>query len=183
MTLQDDSFKSPEDTTCEGLAALKDALRTEKEGIRSYLDMAGITSDPTGKNMFAALARDEEDHAQILQEQITRLEEGLDWCTYDQRESEIQKLIPNLQAVEARKRSTEGMNELDALRVALDQEKTAIELYNREAQNLKDEKAREMYRRLAAMEEAHYDILQAQIDYIEGTGYWFGVPEFSLEKQ
>jgi rubrerythrin len=172
-----------EDTSCEGLGALRKALEAEQEGTRLYLEYGGKTNDPTGKKMFAALAADEEDHAKILSEQIERLEKGLAWCAYSPEESALEKLRPNLKTVEARKRSTEGMNDLDALRMALAQEQAAIELYRRESETLEDEQAKEMYRRLAAMEESHYDLIQAQIDYIEGTGYWFGIPEFSLEEQ
>ncbi len=183
MAEEEKAFKSVDETSCEGLGALKTALKAEQEGMRSYLEYARRTKDPTGKNMFIALAQDEEDHARIIQEQISRLEGGLGWCAYKERESELKKLLPGLKQVEARKRSTDGMNELDALRVALEQEKAAIELYTGQAETLKDEQAREMYRKLVAMEEPHYDFIQAQIDHIEGTGFWFGIPEFSLEEQ
>lgn len=182
MAGQEEDFEPVSESSCEGLEAVKNALEAEKEGMRAYLSLARMTEDPTGKNMFISLAQDEEDHARILEEQASLLEGGLGWCSYSARGSEVEKLRPNLKQVEARKRSTEGMNELDALRIALDQEKTAIELYKRQAETLADEKAREMYRKLAAMEEAHYDVLQAQIDHIEGTGFWFGIPEFSLEE-
>jgi rubrerythrin len=170
------------ETSCEGLGALRTALQAEKEGVRMYLEWARRTSDPTGKNMFISLAQDEEDHARVLAEQIARLEKNMSWCSYKERESEIRELRPNLQPVEARKKSTKGMDELDALRVAIAQEKAAIDLYKRQARELKDARARDMYAKLAEMEESHYDLIQAQIDYIEGTGYWFGVPEFSLER-
>jgi rubrerythrin len=171
------------DTSCEGLDALRKALKAEQEGRRLYLEYGEKTGDSTGKKMFSALATDEEDHANILSQQIEHLEKGLAWCSYSPGQSELEKLRPNLKTVEARKRSTEGMNDLDALRVALAQEQAAIELYRQEAESLVDKQAKEMYRRLAAMEESHYDIIQAQIDHIEGTGYWFGIPEFNLEEQ
>jgi len=170
-------------TSCEGLSALRQALEAEHEGKRLYTEYGRKTKDPTGRKMFEALARDEEEHAAILSRQIEHLQKGLSWCSYVPEESELQKLRPNLKTLEARKRSTEGMGDLDALRVALAQEQAAIELYAREAEALEDKQARDMYRKLAVMEEAHYDIIQAQIDYIDGTGYWFGIPEFNLEEQ
>jgi rubrerythrin len=182
MTSNSEDIDFGSETSCEGLDALKAALEAEKDGVKTYLELARKTGDPTGKNMFIALAQDEEDHARVLAEQIRRLEENLEWCEYRDHGSEIEKLRPNLEPVEARKKSTEGMNELDALRVALAQEKEAIDLYKRQAEELEDKRAREMYARLAEMEESHYDLIQAQVDHIEGTGYWFGIPEFSLEK-
>ena len=183
MAAHEENIDFGDDTSCEGLNALKTALESEKEGADSYREYARKTTEPTGRKMFEVLARDEEDHAAILQEQVSRLGKGLSWCTYVPRESELQMLRPNLAQVEARKHSTEGMNDLDALRIAIAQEKTSIELYRLQAQALQDEQARDMYRNLAATEETHYDFLQAQLDYIEGTGFWFGIPEFSLEEQ
>jgi len=183
MTEKESDFRPVEETSCEGLQALRQALDAEKEGMRAYMRLARKTSDTTGKNMFIALAQDEENHARVLQEQERQLENGLEWCGYEEKPSEILKLMPNLKPVEARKHSTSGMDQLDALRVALAQEQTAIELYRRQAETLSDGNAREMYRRLREMEESHYDLIQAQIDYIEGTGFWFGIPEFSLEEQ
>jgi hypothetical protein len=31
------------------------------------------------------------------------------------------------------------------------------------------------------MEEEHFALIQTQIDYIEGTGYWLGIREFTLD--
>ena len=60
-------------------------------------------------------------------------------------------------------------------------EKTAAEFYRAQAKAADDGKAREMYQRLAAMEEAHCELVQAEIDAIGKTGFWLGLREFSLE--
>jgi hypothetical protein len=33
------------------------------------------------------------------------------------------------------------------------------------------------------MEAAHYALIQAEIDSIQQTGFWFGLPEFTLESE
>jgi hypothetical protein len=33
------------------------------------------------------------------------------------------------------------------------------------------------------MEQAHAALIQAEIDNITATGFWFGLPEFTLEGQ
>lgn len=38
-----------------------------------------------------------------------------------------------------------------------------------------------MFSYLLKMEEEHFALIQAQIDYIEGTGYWLGIREFTLD--
>ena len=41
--------------------------------------------------------------------------------------------------------------------------------------------ARELFRRFLEIEEGHLALVQAQIDFVTGTGYWFDVREFNLE--
>lgn len=31
------------------------------------------------------------------------------------------------------------------------------------------------------MEDAHYQILEAELDGIKGTGFWLGIPEFTMD--
>jgi hypothetical protein len=38
-----------------------------------------------------------------------------------------------------------------------------------------------MYARLTEMEEAHYNLIQAELDHIKDVGFWFGIQEFTLE--
>lgn len=42
--------------------------------------------------------------------------------------------------------------------------------------------ARGLFSRFLEIEEGHLAIVQAQIDHVSGTGYWFDVREFDLEE-
>ncbi|MCD8491264.1 MAG: hypothetical protein LRY51_04880 [Geovibrio sp.] len=42
--------------------------------------------------------------------------------------------------------------------------------------------AKKLFTDLAAVEQKHYDILQAEIQFIQQDGFWFDMMEFSLEK-
>ena len=44
-----------------------------------------------------------------------------------------------------------------------------------------DENFQVLFKRLYEMEQNHYDFTFAQLDYIKGTGFWFDIPEFSME--
>jgi len=173
-------FKVTDTSLPEGLEALRRAVEVEKEEMGLYMEYARKTSDPTGKNIFISLARDEEGQIKILEEQIALLEKRLPWKRYEQRSSEIQDYMSHMMPVEKREKSTSGKDQLGMLRAALAREREAIDFFRTQARELGDENAKDMYRKLAAMDEAHYDMIQAQIDAIEGTGFWFGIPEFSL---
>ncbi len=49
--------------------ALEQAIRNEKASIASYRETAGKTSDPEGKAMFEDLAREEEGHLALVEEE------------------------------------------------------------------------------------------------------------------
>jgi len=44
---------------------------------------------------------------------------------------------------------------------------------------MKDE-GRKMFARFVEIENGHIDMVQAELDYISGTGYWFDFKEFDM---
>lgn len=167
----------------ETLKAIKLAMETEKRGLESYLVFARQTKDETGKNMFILLARDELDHFEILERSLAELEVGGTWAGIEIQESLIEQVVPKLRERDVRSRGLEGTDQIQALNTALDQERRSIELYSRQLAKVTDPSARKVFRRLVAMEEAHYDIIQAELDSVNNTGFWFEIPEFNLEEE
>jgi bacterioferritin (cytochrome b1) len=41
--------------------------------------------------------------------------------------------------------------------------------------------ARDMFARFLEIEEGHIAAVQAELDYLSKTGYWFGIKEFDME--
>jgi rubrerythrin len=72
---------------------------------------------------------------------------------------------------------------LSALQVALNLEKRAIDFYGEQEKKSKDEIAQKMWKRLREIEESHYQLIQAEIDTLTKTGFWFDFREFSLEME
>jgi rubrerythrin len=163
------------------IKALETALEAEKTGLINYLDFAYQTKDETGKNMFLRLAMDEFEHMRLLEKQAHSIQKEECWLSVTIEPSEIEKLIPKLQDKDLRIRGKQGIDQLGALRTAMDLEDQAIKFYRNQPQIGQDQNAKEMYGRLAEMEQAHYELLQAEIDAIEKTGFWFNLREFSLE--
>ncbi|MFH1422641.1 MAG: ferritin family protein [Planctomycetota bacterium] len=166
--------------TPEVIKAIETAIAAERQGAKVYLDLARKTSDPTGKNMLISLASDEFEHLIIFINQLDAARNQGMLLEVKVKESEIAQLQPKLRNYRTEK-SSEGTNELGALRTAMDQERSAIEFYNEQQEITNDPAAKKMYIELVEIEQSHYDLLQAQIDYINKTGYWFDIPEFRLE--
>jgi rubrerythrin len=163
------------------IKALEIAISSEKTGLKTYLDFGYKTKDESGKNMFIRLASDEFEHMSILEKQRESIQEKECWITVKLAKSDIEKLIPEIKSKSAKIKGKEGLDQMSALRTALDLEDRAIKFYREQAQLSTDAKAKDMYEQLVKMEQAHYELLQAEIDYIEKTGFWFNLREFSLE--
>ena len=163
------------------LRALKTAIEAEKKSLSTYLQFALKTDDASGKNTFIHLAADEFEHVKILERQSKSIQESGDWLKVEIEASDVEIIVPRLGDKDVKIRGTSGQDQLSALRTALAMERRAQEFYATQVRATQDKKARDMYQRLSEMEEAHYELIQAEIDTISRTGFWVGLREFSLE--
>jgi rubrerythrin len=168
----------PEMTDPQTLAALATAIEAEKQSLRSYLRLAWDTRDASGKQMFIRLATDEFEHTRLLEtwQGDRRPPAAVEQTT-------IERLVPKLSDKSLQIRGTEGQNQLSALNAALDLEKSARAFYEEQGRLTQDEPTRRLFSRLADMETAHYALIQAEVDSIQQTGFWFGLREFTLESE
>ena len=158
------------------------AIRVEKDGLITYLNAARKAKDVGVKNMFISLARDEYHHMEILEKERDLFLAGKTYEPVHLPSSEIEKLIPRVKEAQKKRGAKGEISEIEVLNVALDQEKRSRDYYLKEAESLPDDcRAKKLLYDLAHMEQMHYDLILAQLDYIKGTGFWFDMPEFTLE--
>jgi len=165
-------------TASETSAVLATAIEAEKRSLRVYLGLAWDTRDGSGKQVFIRLATDEFEHMRLLE---TWHGAGRPPGTIEA--SVVQLLVPQLSDKSLRIRESAGQNQLSALNTALDLERSAQAFYEEQSRKAQAEPVRAMFARLAEMEAAHYALLQAEIDSIQQTGFWFGLREFTLESE
>ncbi|MDK9698876.1 MAG: ferritin family protein [bacterium] len=163
------------------LGALKLAISAEKEGLESYLKYALKTEEKTGKDMFLQLALDEVDHMNLLEEQLLHLEETGNYRPKDLPKTLLEKIRPHVAKRAVKISGEQGLSALDALKAALEHEAKAVRFYQDFYYHTDDVAARGIFGRLVEMEQAHVDLIQAEIDSITGSGYWFGISEITLE--
>jgi len=160
---------------------LSDAINLEKNGLSSYLKLARRTNNITGKNMFIQLAIDEFDHQRILEKLYAELAHQNDWPVVEMPESEFETFVPELTEKQVKIRGASGIAELEALTIASAFEQKAMNYYLEKASIVDNEKGKRFLLRLADMEKAHHTIIQAELDYITQTGFWFDIPEFRMD--
>lgn len=163
------------------MAILALAIEAEKESLRQYLNFAWQTKDTSGKNMFIRLALDEYHHWQVLEENVCALQKLREWANFTPFYSGLEQLVPKLSDKSIRIKGSDGQNELSALQTALELENSARNFYLQQAATVQSHSAQNLFRRLAEIEQTHIEIIQAEIDSILKTGFWFGLPEFSME--
>ncbi|MEO0199408.1 MAG: ferritin family protein [candidate division WOR-3 bacterium] len=161
--------------------ALDLAMDIEKDSIFRYLEIARKTKDTSGKNMFITLAMEEVKHLLILSEARQIVEEEVHLKPLEVPKSEIEGVLPDIIKREKKKHGKSELNELDALEIALEHEKKAMDFYEKKSVEMTDETLKNLFKRLYEMERGHYELIMAQLDYIKGTGFWFDMPEFSME--
>ena len=133
--------------------------------------------------MFIRLAIDEYEHRRILDEQLKKLLEGQGWEKVNVPKSEIEKIAPTVKEKQQRTKGESGLAEIDALNTALDLEKKAADFFREKAEQIDEAEAKELFIRLAEWEDSHFDLIQAELDAINQTGFWFGIPEFQMDSK
>ncbi|NYT14282.1 MAG: ferritin family protein [Candidatus Methanofastidiosa archaeon] len=159
---------------------IETAIEAEKETLGTYIKSAIKVSNIVGKNMFLKLALDEMKHREILEAALKAQLEGGKCVFPEVEKNEIKKIVPDVES-EIEKTSHLGQDDLAILMLAQKVEKNGIDYYKDCIKNSWDEETKKMFSYLVRMEEEHYSLIQTQIDYIEGTGYWLGIREFTLD--
>lgn len=165
----------------QAISALKTAVQVENNGLLTYLKFARKTRDEFGKNMFIQLALDEFEHRRILEEQLEKLQKGKPCEKLEIPQSELEQLLPKIKEKDLKTKGEAGLQDLEALNIALELERKAAGFFEEKARLVEDEAAKDLFLRLAKWENVHFNIIQAEIDTINKTGFWFGMAEFRMD--
>ncbi len=165
----------------ELLKVLRTADEAEKEALLTYLKFARQTDDVGGKNMFIRLATDEYGHMVLLDGQINNVVGQKGWQPVEVDKSFVEPLLPKISEKDIRTMGKANANELSALEAARTLEQGAITYYSTNAKNHALPEIQATFTRLAEMERAHLTLIEAEIDNVKKTGFWFDTIEYSVE--
>ncbi|MBE0432893.1 ferritin family protein [candidate division WOR-3 bacterium] len=168
--------------TGEILEVIRESIKLELNGQSFFEAIADATHNELGKKMFMKLAGDEAQHLKTFSDIFTEMV-GEDWKKQI-GELKTDRKAPMIEAL-ARKVANAGKegraSELEAISIAMDLERNAIEFFGNAAQKTSDAKAKEIFAKIADEERLHYDLLQAQHDHLTNSGYWFDIAEFKMD--
>ena len=160
--------------------AMRTAIEMEKSGHRFFTEASNKVKHEVGRKLFSRLASEEIDHMRTFEKIFNEVSGGADW-------KEAMKAVQPARKVpyfdEARKEfKAEDMSvELDYLKQALDLERDAMHFFEKAIQDAESPEAKEIFKRIYDEEQGHYDLIQSEIDSINGTGFWFDVNEFRMD--
>ena len=163
---------------------VKEAIRLEIKGRAFFSHAAEVTESDLGRKMFERLASDEVEHMKAFGQLFTEATGGEEWKKFVRSEErEISDVIEKLKKrmEDAGKEKQQG--DLEALRIGMELERSAVDFFKRLVAESRSATAREMAARIIQEEETHYDLLQAQYDSVHNSGFWLDEAEFRLDGQ
>jgi rubrerythrin len=166
--------------------AIKTAIDYETRVHAVYADTARATIDQTGRRVLQILANEEKEHVDHLRGILDSMKR-----TGRMTEQSLKSALPSRDAIkqgieklradfQAQGEPPEASGEVDLLQKALELEIETGGFYKRMVNELGEEGQR-LFAPFVNIEEGHRAIVQAELDHLTGTGYWFDLQEFGLE--
>jgi rubrerythrin len=165
--------------------AIKTAIEYETKVRDVYKEAQQQLDDAKGKRVMEALFSEEQGHLDYLNSRLSEWEKTGNLNIVD-----LETLIPSHELISEKTqvlKDTVSVSEDDKrhdmeitmLRKALTLEEETSNFYKKMVSELSDE-GQKLFERFVEIEEGHLAIVQAELDYISGPGYWFDIREFDL---
>lgn len=157
---------------------LEFAINMELEGEKYYKKQAEKNNDNGLKNIFLILAKDENDHAKILQNKSNNL-------PYELNNNETLSAVKNLfEGIKDFKNEIKQTPEqLDLYRAALEKENESIQLYEKLLSEANDDKSKDLFKFLINQEKDHYTTLDELVSQLNKCNDWVESAEFGLRPE
>lgn len=162
--------------------AIKTAIVYETRIHDLYQKAATTISDPKGQRVLRALGTDELHHLTYLTGRLEHWQETGELLVENLESTlpPIDKIDRDVENLEAGLSPDDRGDEKLLLSRALAIELETSDFYRKMADELSDA-AREMFARFLELEKEHIAVVQAELDHLSKSGYWFGFKEFDME--
>ncbi|MBW1841934.1 MAG: ferritin family protein [Deltaproteobacteria bacterium] len=163
--------------------AIKTALEYETKIRDIYKDAAERISDPVAKRTLQMLRDDEQYHIDYLRRRL-ELWQKTGKLSADKLDSVIppkETIRKEIEKIEDIMPKDDPSAEIEILSKALKAEVETSNFYRKMVDEMTDE-GQQMFARFLEIEDNHIAAVQAELDYITKTGYWFDFKEFDMEE-
>jgi len=165
--------------------AITTALEYEGRVHRTYSEAVESAEDDVARRVFTTLRNEEMEHIRYLRDRLVewRSTGTINVAQLDTvlvPKAEIESGAARLRAKLKGERRKAPETELECLKKALDVECETSAFYAEMVASL-DDVGRRLFERFVEIEEGHVAIVQAEMELVLGTGFWFDTAEFRLE--
>jgi rubrerythrin len=166
--------------------AISTALEYEARVHQTYADAAETADHEVAKRVFSTLCEEELGHIKYLRERLDEWRDKGEITVAELDTVLVPKSVIESRAASLREsltgdRGASRGNELESLNRALEVERETSSFYKQMVATL-DADGKRLFERFVEIEEGHVAIVQAEMDLVTGSGFWFDTAEFSLEK-
>lgn len=167
--------------------AIQTALQFERRVRGVYEEAAARASDDTAKKMLQVMVGEENRHVEYLEARLAEWKStgkvraaalATDLPSTKVIQEGVKKLKERIAMPERERREA-----IETLKRALEVEQETSIFYERMVRQLAAPEDRAMFQRFLEIEAGHFTIVQAELDSVQGLGYWFDVQEFKLESE
>lgn len=162
--------------------AIQTAITYETKVSEAYARAASRIQDPAGRRVFEVLTEEEKGHLAYLNHKLEQLRK-----TGHVTAGELGTAIPDPKAIRAAEKTLRAKmaavdpdNDLQMLEQAMELEVETSNFYKRMVRELPPE-GQKFFARFVEIEEGHLAIVQAEMDHIAKSGYWFNFREVDLD--
>ena len=163
--------------------AIQTAIDYETNIRNIYRDAAQSILNPEGRRFFKMMGDDEQYHLDYLKERLQTWQK-----TGKLSVEKLNSIVPSKEMVQKETekiKSHISTKELSSIKVilgrALQAEVETSRFYEKMVKEMTRD-SQQMFGRFLEIEENHIAAVQAELDYITHTGYWFNFKEFDMEE-
>ena len=163
--------------------AIITAIEYETRILEMYTRIVQEVTDVRGQKVFGMLANEEHGHVAYLKDKLKQCQ--------DQGVIRFDSLSSHLPALDSIRDEAEKVvdqfsgqpltRERQILERALQAEIETSKFYENLVSTLSGE-GRKMFARFLEIENEHLQLVQAELDFITHSGFWFDFPEFDMEE-
>lgn len=162
--------------------AIKTALNYETKVKKLYSEALEKTKSEVGMRIFSVMEKEEQYHIDYLNERYNEWKESGTINREELRSSlpSAEKIKEGLKNAKNKVKESISEDELQILQKLLAAETETSGFYTKLLNELSEDD-RVLFEPFVEIEKGHVALVQAEIDSVQGLGFWFDMQEFDLE--
>lgn len=145
------------------------AIEFERFGKEFYMRFHELVKDPKAKALMKGLAHDEEEHAELLTNELKALGEAAPAPPRKTIEEGLEKIFPH----SILKGSIETKDAISAIKLGIETEQRSIDFYTQHAGSATGD-LKGVFEKLVRMEKGHLQLLHENLVHLRDDGMWYG---------